>query len=445
MFSKNNLSLSCLTRLCPKTIKRIAKLVDGKPAYIMAGYPSREDVHLADALGLPFLTGNPEISSKFVSAHYSKQFCHLHNFSSVAVSPKIKKAGDIELFAAKMIIGSPKVHTWRLEIDGDVPGRGGMILPIENAAQVGFIRAVEDPHERSNKEKDLVRILQNVIPGYGLLSCPKVYPDYQKFSSILLAKGGMIEMVPKGYGLKTLGVLCFISPDGIFKLLTSYEVLQTDRFFRLGYLWPQQYIPHSAFETQLTPLSKRLYEIGVFGYVTVLFNAIGTTKDQRSFRVYIDRIIPYYDEFTACFESINFMLAGRTPHRISSSDDSSRKLTEQPTTVLILPKIQAIRFATDLNYLKLFERLRERNIQFDLRTRTGTLVTLSDLISKGTLGLMCFEADRDQTIKSMNRVLSNLTALFDQSTPPTEDFDDRTDVVTYAMVLEFLYSMQKQT
>ena len=429
--------------MCSKTVKRIANIIQDRPAYILTGYPSREDIHLTDALGLPFLTGNPEISSRFVSAHYSKQFCHLNNFSTVSVSPKIRKEGDIEVFTAKMIINSPKVQTWKLEVDGDVPGRGGMILPIENAAQVGFIRSVEDSHERANKEKDLVRILQNVIPGYGLMSCPKVYPDYQKFAKIMLAKGGIIEMVPKGFGLKTLGVLCFISPDGIFKLLTSYEVIQTDRFFRLGYIWPQQFIPLSAFESQLTPLSKRLYESGVFGYVTILFNAVGTSRDQMSFRVYIDRILPHYDEFAACFESINFMLAGRTPRRQNLSEDSSRLVSEPGTSVVILPKIQEMKFSPELNYLKAFERFRERNIQFDLRTRTGTLVLLSDLISKGTLGLMCFESDRDQAIKSMNRVLSNLTVLFDQTAPPNEYFDDRTDMVTYPMVLEYMYSMQK--
>ena len=216
-------------------------------------------------------------------------------------------------------------------------------------------------------------------------------------------------------------------------------MIMTDRFLKLGYIWPQRDIPIKALEGVSKKLAQKLFDQGVFGYVTVLLTITSSGSSNRNFKVCVDRVIPYYDEFMSEYEMINSMV-------------QPTAMQDMRTTAVIIPRIQNLKFSSDTNYLKFFERCRERNIQFDLKTKTGILFKLYGEIERGCLGMMSIgrivvlttESDKEQAVKSASRALSNIATLF---APDHKDDSDyvKCDIITYSMMVEFLYGMQKQS
>ena len=155
------------------------------------------------------------------------------------------------------------------------------------------------------------------------------------------------------------------------KLLTSYELIQSDRFFKIGYIWPQRELPIKSIEGLYKKLAQKLLDEGVFGYATILLTVCSV--NQKNFKVCVDRVLPFYDEFMNIYEMINLMVQPSVnPH----------------ATAVVIPRIQNLCFPKSLSYLKFFDKCRERNIQFDVREKTGTMFLLSDEIERRCIGFV---------------------------------------------------------
>jgi len=51
----------------PKCMKRIRSIIEGKPAYLVPGYPSNSYLRIADQLGVPIYGGLPD-KSRYLSS-----------------------------------------------------------------------------------------------------------------------------------------------------------------------------------------------------------------------------------------------------------------------------------------------------------------------------------------------------------------------------------------
>lgn len=430
LLAKNQLSLSCLLSLCTDTVARIAEIVAGRKAYFVTGTPSFHDVTLATQTGIPILTGNPVVSLKFMSGFYTKRFLHVNSFPSMVFSQKIKTEDDIRLQFAKLAADNPGNSLWRLEIDGEVHGRGFGLVDTNQMSLWQSVKSAAEPAEPAVRVAELASHLKRHLAGYLYMSNGNLYTSFDKFKAALLARGGFVEAVPRGK-LKTIGVLCFISPAGSFKVLTSYEVLQTDRFLRLGYLWPQRDVALAALEALNKKLAQKLFDQGVFGYVTLLLTV--SAAPNKQFKLCVDRVLPYYDEFAAAFETLSLMLPPDKPG--------------SKACAVVLPRIQAMPFAPSASYFRFFEKCRERNVHFDLKTREGTIFMLYDALPKGLFGLISAgsfssaERDRETALKCASRALTSVAGLFEGE--KKEDADVQDDAVTFSMVMEQLFNMQK--
>ncbi len=149
-------------------------------------------------------------------------------------------------------------------------------------------------------------------------------------------------------------------------------MIQTDRFLKIGYIWPQTELSMKSLEPITKKLAQKLYDQNLHGYVTILLTV--SRVSTKNLKVCIDKVVPYYDEFMAAYEMINLM----TP---SNPADPYK-------TAVIIPRMNGLSFSPDLTSLKFFERCRERNIQFDLKNKSGTLFLMSDAIDTGNLGFV---------------------------------------------------------
>lgn len=202
-------------------------------------------------------------------------------------------------------------------------------------------------------------------------------------------------------------------------------MIQTDKFFKIGYVWPQRELPLKSVEGLYKKLAQKLLDQGVFGYVTVLLTVC--SANNKNFKVCVDRVLPYYDEFLNVFELLNLMVQPSVnPH----------------ATAVVVPRIQNLCFHRSLTYLRFFDKCRERNIQFDVREKTGTMFLLADAIERRSLGFVNVEHDKESAIKYANQTLNNVASLFDSDM--AEDAAVKNDLVTYSMVVECLFGMLKK-
>jgi hypothetical protein len=71
-FKANNLCLSAVIHYSPITMKKLKYLSAGKNAYIVNGFPSNYDLLLAVKIGIPLLTGDPNLNFVNSQKHTSK-------------------------------------------------------------------------------------------------------------------------------------------------------------------------------------------------------------------------------------------------------------------------------------------------------------------------------------------------------------------------------------
>ena len=411
--------------LCCDTVQKIKNIVNDRPAYLMVGTPSFNDVTLSNMTGYPVLTGNPIVNVKYMSGIFVKRFLHVNSFPYMVFSQKMKSEEDMNKGLAKLIAGNTKFNNWRFEIDGEINGRGFGVVDCSQMNLWQVVKRSEDEKENLARVPEITAHLKRYLNGYMYFSCPNIYSSFDRFKEMISAKGGFVEAVPKGQ-VKSIGVLTFISPTGTFKILTSYELIQTERFFKMGYIWPQRDLPAHSIDSLNQKLAQKLFDQGVYGYVTIMFTV--STAKTKHLKVCIDRIIPFYDEFASIFEMLNLM--------------TYQEKMGKGAVAVIIPKVQGLSFSKNISYLNFFERCRERNIQFDLKTKRGTVFLLSDALQRGSFGLISFEQDRQAALKSVNRSMSNIASLFENEVQH-EEYELSDDMVSFNMVIEQLYSMQK--
>lgn len=363
-------SLSSLLRFSQSSLERIQNIIEGSPAYIVGGYPSFNDIILANLLNVPFLSGNPSNNMKFCSNFYTRRFLHVNNFPYMVFSYKFKREADIEKNFARLVIDSPYYSSWKFEIDREVMGRGHALFNLDFLSIATEIRAVEDPVKREEYLKPLISMLKKTIENTTVMSCPKVYSNYGQFKDVMLAKGGFVTAVAKGSG-KSIAVTVFISPSGDFQYLTSYEQVLTEKGFLGGYIWPQRDIPVKALQSLSKKIGEKMFEQGVYGYITIVLSVqVGVN---RNYKVCVDSVIPYYDEFLAHYETIKLM---------ASVDE------EQKLAAVIIPRIEDLDFSKEINYFQFFQRSRQKGILYDMKEKTGVIFSMTDSLNEGIMGFI---------------------------------------------------------
>lgn len=108
----------------PKSIREIRKIVGSKPAYIVSGIPSEDDIHLACLLKIPYFNGNP-LNCQFFSTKIGSRKIFESCEIPVALGEYDFNSLD-ELYdkLALLILKNPNINKWVFKINDEFGGRG---------------------------------------------------------------------------------------------------------------------------------------------------------------------------------------------------------------------------------------------------------------------------------------------------------------------------------
>jgi len=84
-------------------------------------------------------------------------------------------------------------------------------------------------------------------------------------------KGGIIEAIPtiKDSDMSSINISFIIEPDGLIKLIGSYDKIFGQKMLASGFFFPQRSMPNMNLNSLIQTIGKKLYEKNVFGYCSV--------------------------------------------------------------------------------------------------------------------------------------------------------------------------------
>lgn len=143
----------------PKSIREIRKIVGSKPAYIVSGIPSEDDIELACLLKIPYSNGNPLNCQFFSTKIGSRKIFESCEVPVATGEYNFKNLEDLYNKLAILILKNPNVNKWVFKINDEFGGRGNAILATD------FQKLLSQSKINRTDEKDQIQfisILKNV-------------------------------------------------------------------------------------------------------------------------------------------------------------------------------------------------------------------------------------------------------------------------------------------
>lgn len=350
----------------------------------------------------------------------------------------------------EILLRNPEFNKWEFNIVDEFHGRGKAVFRTELISIMNEVRICESYEDRIQYQDILRDLLRRFLPSNLNISCPRLFRNFSEYKSSFLTCGGVIEVLGQGENY-LIGAQYHIEPDGRFKYMTSFEVLQNSYGKVLGYVCPQAHIPENVVMAIGKKVCRKIFEEGILGYVSI-YIAI-RIKALNTLKMTVKSIEPYYNEFLGAYgmfsalnsyddveeleESQSFIDSEhQDAMKIKSSEKNQRKF-------IVFPRIDGIRFPERLNYIQFFDDCRKQGIYYDILKKSGTVFLLSDEIQKGSLGLMIIDSSFRQVIKYASKAVTYIGNLKD-SKEGRGDGDRRANIIECQNILDLLYRYQKK-
>lgn len=250
-----------LARLCPKTLEKLRKMTQQKPAYIVATRLTADEIAFAGELGLPLLGGELENTAYTSTKSGAKLIFEL---SDIPVPPSLTDCSSqdsVIASLAKLIMSNPTIDQWLIKLNKESYSRGIAIVTVGQSRTINELR--RNPTEVSYQK--LKETLQAFLPELTRFVMPSRYENWQHFASFL-KDGAVVEATPPT-PVNSMSVVFFLSPSGDVTKVWPYDRLQMTDFAATGIMFPQVSLPALDVMTLCRSIGNTLLRKGIWGYV----------------------------------------------------------------------------------------------------------------------------------------------------------------------------------
>lgn len=281
----NRLAVASMLLYSPGCLKRINRIVKGKPALILSGETSWQDKRLAVALGAPLLSADPSVALLLQTQSGMKRVFAAADVSAPIGAHDVYDEEDLMVALTKLIACNLDVRRWHIKVDVCQGNRGLAVLDTSSLSCMAGLKREKAQLERANggpsgvwhhpdvqllARARLLKTLRRCLHRVLSICNSEAYPTWDFFLGHLARVGGVIEAeAPEKQRHPSCSV--FISPTGKIMCLAETEMLFDACYQHVGYVHPQECVSSHALRGASVAVSRELCARGVMGYVSIHF------------------------------------------------------------------------------------------------------------------------------------------------------------------------------
>lgn len=431
-FPTHNMCLSSILKYSPRTIKRLKKIIKGQDAFIVPGVLHRDDLYVADLLGIPVLGPEPDVANLYSSKSGSKR---IFLSAKVDIPPghfDIYSLPQLHESIAKLVTENLLVKRWLFKMDSEFDGRGTAFCDVTSHLEC-YSWALKECQRYGDKwsqrwahEPTLVRIsaeVPTIIAQHATPVNKELYPTWSIFVQYFLKRGGIIEACPPSDSVTAISVDVLMEPTGESTILSiGDQIHATSRFRCWGYSVPQTSVDPAVICAATEAICNACKERSIIGYFSIDFVTFIDPKSMHQVAWAIDLKLRYSDSM-AMTRLMLYVSAGHfnpslsafvIPVRTKTEKrrqrrkilEEDKELSPNPNRYAIISTRLSHSNLSVIHYSVFFQMCRAHGIGFDVKEKAGTIFTLIDSSKREHLGMCVMSDDLQGSLSTFARNLS---------------------------------------
>ncbi|CAG9313345.1 unnamed protein product [Blepharisma stoltei] len=465
----NQFSTSKLLFLATKTINKIKEMIKGKPAFLVPGEISEDDIWISDLLGVPMLSSEPDLIRKFSGKYESKK---VFEMAGIPTPIGISQISSIDMFYSeltKLIFENILVDSWVFKINNERRGRGIAYIDVTKIKTVMKLRKQYDDLNEKNYD-DLSFDVKKIVPTLTKFAVPSMWVDFDAYLAAFCHSKGTIQVTPntKSHNITSPSVSILIQPDSTLRFLCAVDRFQSHDYLNAGVFSPQNSIPQSELLEICKRIGNVLYEQGIWGYVSIELVAFPDPYNDGGMPLYwgIDLYFGHniisasYLMFTTLVGGANDIVTGKYFIKFEEHEDEmslvedrfgddftnllttnnptktifeNRGITDMDNECIDRPDYEDFNmfderhFAfcwhaehpeiKDLSLVALFHMCRLESVTYSLEHSKGSVFCAYDTLKNQHIGIMSICSNRKEAIRLLTEAF---TFMLQQAGPPPQ-------------------------
>jgi hypothetical protein len=417
---------------------------------IITGNVTWLERRLGNLLNVPVLSSEPVVAESVKSRSYSKKVFMESNVNIPIGAHDIFSQEDLYIALSRLVASNLDVNRWLIKLNFDYNGEATVVLDSKKMNVVHALRAEQATLFEQNLgntgswysrpvqlsvRKRIVEEMKAKFVRLVRICRPDLYPSLDSFIAQMRHVGAVVEAEP----LEKLGcvdAMCFVAPDGTFRIFAHADVLQDDKYQTQAYVAPNTVLPPNALEGATGAIASYLYnKWRVIGYFTVSYCAFWDGLDQIP-RLWATGLhfgmTPQFGAFGTAGVAINplpFVPKEYIPVYPPNFDAVNKDgFTTSEKHCLFVPFMfhSPLEGTRDDTFFKFCQM---RGISFDKFEKAGTLFFLVDSVMSGAMSMMVIANSRYRVFEEAVNNLTFVTQQFGKEASSTGLYDELTSTL----------------